>query len=244
MHLHFNKLNFVALAVALLLCPLTLNAQSTKWSGLYVGVIGGAAAGNYNLHMTDGTDYEDFNSSLAGGRVGVQGGFDFNVKGLVLGAVADWSWSNAKVKLDESGSAFGPAVVTGPVANVTPKASVDTTASLEGTIKQMTTVRGRVGHRYGRVLPYVHGGLLVADTEIKESADSTSASDSSIHNGFVVGAGFEYFVAPHFSLNTEYAYNEVNGNLTDDVLGSSAPGVSVTENQHFSTVNVGFSYHF
>jgi opacity protein-like surface antigen len=226
----FNKLNFIFLAVALLIAPLALNAQKTsdKWSGVHVGVIGGTAAGNYNTHTTDGTDYADLNSSLAGGRVGVQGGVDFHVKGLVVGAVADWSWSNAKFKINESlsGSTFG---------------------ELKSTVKQITTVRARVGKRYGHVLPYVHGGLLLADTELSGSAllgSGTIPAESHVHPGFVVGGGFEYYVARHYSLSTEYGYNHASGNTNNSSFGITGPGITTTENPHFSTLTVGANYRF
>jgi opacity protein-like surface antigen len=236
MRLRFNKLSFIVLAITLIISPLALKAQSSpKWAGVHVGVIGGVAAGNYNLHLNDGMgDNLNLDSSLAGGRVGIQGGMDFDFKGLVVGAVADWSWSNARFKEDETASSSGTTGV----------------GEFRSTIKQMTTVRGRVGRHYGRVLPYVHGGLLVADTELKGADEvfgfgSTASTVSGIHNGFVVGAGFEYFMARHYSFSTEYGYNHLSGiNVTNAVFGTTAPGFSATENPHFSALTVGFNYHF
>lgn len=222
----FIKLSFTFAAI-LLLSPLALSAQATapKWTGVHVGVIGGVAGGNYNLHLTSGVNNADFDSSFAGGRVGVHGGVDFNVKGLVLGALADWSWSNAQFKFTENDN-------------------VSFNLDLHSKIKQMTTVRGRVGHSYGRVLPYVHGGLLVANTEFIEAGNSTTVvNQTGTHNGFVVGGGFEYFVAPRVSLSTEYGYNHLSGiPVTESFFGGS--GITTTENPHFSTVTVGFNYHF
>lgn len=225
------KLNFVFLAVALLVSPLALSAQSTssaKWSGVHVGVIGGVAAGNYNVHGTDGTDTLDYNSALAGGRVGVQGGVDFNFKGLVVGAVADWSWADARMKLDVAESGNNISV-------------------LDGKVKQMTTVRARVGKSYHHVLPYVHGGLLVADTQLGSgviSFNGSNASVSKVHSGFVVGGGFEYALARHYSLSTEYGYNHVSGADVTNALGIGGTGAVATLNPHFSTLTVGFNYRF
>lgn len=220
----------LSLAVALILSPLALRAQSTRSTGrpdVYLGVIGGVAAGNYNIHVDDGSgDTGDFNSSLAGGRVGVQGGIDFNVEGLVLGAVADWSWADARMKFDES--------------------SAGTSGSfLDGKVKQMTTVRARVGKRFHRLMPYVQGGLLVADTSIGSDEGlfaNGKSSESKVHSGFVVGGGIEYALAHHYTFSTEYGYNHVSGVDFSDVLGTS--GGVVTANPHFSTLTVGFDYHF
>ena len=62
-----------------------------------------------------------------------------------------------------------------------------------------------------------------------------------VHPGFVVGGGFEYYVARHYSLTTEYGFNHVNSfNLSNadfDVEGAS-------ERLHYNTLTVGFNYHF
>jgi opacity protein-like surface antigen len=237
MQLRFTKLNFVFLAMTLTIAPLSMNAQSIspRRTDVHIGLIGGIAAGNYHLNEADDSgDSYTLDSSLSGGRVGIQGGVDFNLKGLVVGGVADWSWSNAQFKLGESAYNSGE----------------DSYADdFRSTVKQMTTVRGRVGRHYGRLLPYVHGGLLVADIELKTTGEnvitSSAVSASSIHNGFVGGAGVEYFVARHYSLSTEYAYNHINGiNVLNEVGGGESGISSATENMHFSTLNVGFNYHF
>jgi outer membrane immunogenic protein len=229
----FMKLNFALLAVALIVSPLALSAQSAtpaKWSGVHIGVLGGAVAGNYNLHITDGTpgDTADIDASMSGVRLGVQGGIDFNVKGLVVGAVADWSWSDARTKINLA--ALG---INGNL--------------LDGKVKQMTTVRARVGKSYRHVLPYVHGGLLVADTELGGALPAAllvnSTSVSKVHSGFVVGGGVEYALSRHVSMTTEYAYNHVSGaDITAELGGSGSD--RATLNPHFSTLNVGFNYRF
>ncbi len=86
----FSKLNFIFLAMTLILSPLALKAQSAmprtmpKWTGLHVGVLGGTAEGNYNFRDDSGSG-DNFSSALAGGRLGVQGGIDANFKGLRRG---------------------------------------------------------------------------------------------------------------------------------------------------------------
>lgn len=226
-----NKLNFF-LVMTLILSPLALKAQTAtpKWNGFHVGVIGGTAEGNYDLKSDDTGGATKLSSSLAGGRVGVQGGVDANFKGLVVGAVADWSWMDAKFKFDDSGSIMGTPINT----------------SEHSTVTQMTTIRGRAGRSYGRLLPYVQGGLLLAGAELKLSGIGvpTTVIKSGIHPGFVVGAGVEYMVARHYSLSTEYGYNHVNGiNLMSPNAGAGSVSIG-TEYFHYNTVTVGINYHF
>ncbi|MDE1163465.1 MAG: outer membrane beta-barrel protein [Acidobacteriaceae bacterium] len=224
------KLSFTFLAL-LAVATVTSSAQTEKHHLIdtHVGVIAGAAAGNYNLNETDGTSYLNLDSAFSGGRVGVHGGVDFNLHGLVVGALADWSWSNAHFKFNESSN-------TGLLDG------------LQSKIKQMTTVRGRVGRRYHRALPYVHGGLLVADTEFKVTGAISSGtgvySQSKVHNGYVAGAGLEYALAHHVSFVTEYGYNHVGNIAVPEVLFTATNGVSSTQTVNFSTVTAGVNYHF
>lgn len=225
---HFNKLNFIFLAMTLILAPLApkAHAATPKWTGIHVGVLGGTAAGNYNLHEAVTGSSEDLNASFAGGRLGLQGGVDANFRGLVVGALVDWSASNAKFKFDSTVSGVG-------------------TEEIHSTVKQMTTIRARVGQAHNHVLPYVHAGLVIADTELKVSGAGIPATvlESGMHPGFVVGAGFEYFVARRYSVATEYGFNHLNGiNPTQGAFGGS--GVADTEHIHYHTLTVVFNYHF
>jgi opacity protein-like surface antigen len=235
MHPRFNKLNFIFLAMTFLLPPLALKAQATtpKWTGFHAGVIGGTASGNYTLHTDDMGIDENESSTLGGSRIGLQGGVDFNFKGLVVGAVADWSWTNVKFKEDLNATGLG----TSAIENV------------DNTLKQMTTIRARAGRSYGRVLPYVHGGLLLTDTELKVTAGSSGLPTTSavfengVHPGFVVGAGVEYMLTPHYSLTTEYGFNRVN-NIDVSAAAGGGTGTLGTEHEHFNAITVGFNYHF
>ncbi len=132
--------------------------------------------------------------------------------------MADWSFSNAKFHFDELCRQWRL------------KRSKDT-------VKQMTTVRVRAGRHYHRMLPYVHGGVLIADTKLEEDGMGvTDVLENGIHPGFVVGAGVEYFVARNYSLATEYGFNHINS--------VEVPGELVSEHVHYNALTVVFNYHF
>lgn len=211
---------FMAISVAM-----SAQTEHAKRIDAHVGLFGGSAAGKYNEHYTDGTDTEDFDLSYSGGRVGVQGGVDFNVHHFVVGALADWSWSNARTNYSESedGTKYETFAMN---------------------ISQLSTVRGRVGRRYHRVLPYVHGGLVVADTRTSAVyRGNTEFNNTVFRPGYVVGAGLEYALAHRLSFVTEYGYNHV-GNIPMPSETFDSTSQAASETATFSTVTAGVNYHF
>lgn len=221
----FKKLSTLLLASSVLIPAAIAQApKAAKWTGVHVGVTGGVTTGDYTLAEKDGTDTLGISSQLSGARIGVQGGYDVKVKGFVVGALADWTWSNtsAKYRLFENNDY----------------------EQLAAKLKQITTVRGRVGRSFNRSLVYAHGGWLIASTELNESssiANSTTQKISGTHNGYVVGAGLEYFVAPHFTVRTEYGFNQLGSINVKELSGA---GVSTSQRPEFHSVTTGISYRF
>jgi outer membrane immunogenic protein len=159
-------------------------------------------------------DASDF--GMKGGFAGGTAGYNWQMGNLVLGVEADAAWAD----ISASASALG--------------------VSAESKIRDMGTVRGRVGYAVDQVLFYGTAGFAWADNRISVSVPGLSASDSQIHTGWVAGAGVEYMFAPHWSLKGEYLYRSFGGeSYTFPVVGTFNSG---TLNLHSG--QVGVNYHF
>ena len=161
-------------------------------------------------------DSSDF--GMKGGFAGGTAGYNWQMGSLVLGVEADAAWA------DISASAIAPALGV----------------SAESKIRDMGTVRGRVGYAVDQVLFYGTAGFAWADNRISASVPGFSASDSQVHTGWVAGAGIEYMFAPHWSLKGEYLYRSFGGE-TYSLTGLPAFN-SGTLNLHSG--QVGVNYHF
>ena len=114
------------------------------------------------------------------------------------------------------------------------------------------SVRARAGYAFGRLLPYVTGGVAFgsfnSDAQLfgvdLDGATSFAASgaNSATRVGWTLGAGLEYAINNHWSLRAEYRYTDF-GHLaisTDPSAVGAAFAVDRQLDQH--QVQVGFSY--
>ena len=123
------------------------------WSGFYAGVNGGGGWGHswWNTNATG--------LPLSGGQAGGTAGYNWQLNNVVLGVEGDIDWSGL------SGSATTPGCPGG----------CSTSESW------LSTVRGRVGYSFGRVMPYVTGGLAVGD--IRAATPGFTGATPSILDG-------------------------------------------------------------
>jgi outer membrane immunogenic protein len=154
-----------------------------NWSGFYIG--GHVGAGFANSAWSDpftGAN-NTFNSGagfLGGGQVGA----NLQLNRLVLGVEGDFSWTGLK------GSG---------------------TDSLGDTINTNTrwtsTVTGRVGAAFDRLLIYSKGGVAFAqDQSSFIDLFANSASNTFLRTGWTAGAGLEYALSKNWSAKIEYDY--------------------------------------
>lgn len=113
---------------------------SGSWDGVYLGVFGGYAAGNWAI--SGDTVFED---DLSGWLVGATLGADFTIAdGIVAGVVGDIAWADI---------GNDPALFAGDQFNV----------------NWVGSLRGKLGFDGGAFLPYLTGGLAVAGGELVET---------------------------------------------------------------------------
>jgi outer membrane immunogenic protein len=189
-------------------------APAYNWSGFYAGVMGGYAWASRA------------NGGFGGGTVG----YNWQAPGsqFVFGIEVDAAGSSLKGTQSLTETVLG----------------VPVTATEEDKVDAFGSVTGRVGAAVDASLLYFKGGYAWADrkTSITASAFGVpliSGSDSHVHSGYTVGAGWEYMLAPNWSTKVEYMYSSF-GSETYTIAGISAPSGSFS----FSTIKAGVNYHF
>ncbi len=191
-----------------------------NWSGFYIG--GHIGGGFENSSWTDPfTGLNDtFNNSgfLGGAQIGVNTQFNW----LVLGLEGDFSWTSA-IKGTGTNSA-GNSITTSP--------------------QWTSTVTGRVGAAFDRLLVYGKGGVAFADDKSTFTpVAGATATDTTTRIGWTAGAGLEYALTDNWSVRAEYDYLGFGSkqlNFTAPPLGA----VTTNANLNVQEVKAGFDYKF
>ena len=205
-------------------------AQSTPdWSGPYIGVYAGAVEnheqsgetlifdrnldGVFNDTVTTSGGADAFSTGFCQGGAqtsvvadgcnvddtGVEGliraGYDMQFGQIVVGVVADWSAMNVSD------------TVTG--YSTTPANYVFTRE-----LNDLAALRARVGFATGPALIYVTGGAAYGNIENRfrttNAANSfTVQTDEDDADGWQVGGGLEWKLAPNLSITGEYLYSNL-----------------------------------
>jgi len=147
--------------------------------------------------------------SLSGGFAGGTAGYNWQGVGSPLGIEADAAWADI-------GATFFP---------------------FETRIRDMGTVRGRLGYAFDQVLIYGTGGYAWADNRLTAGP----FSDSKVHSGWAVGAGVEVMFAPKWSVKAEYLYRSFESqNYFAGILPPGLPSGTL----ELHSVQFGVNYHF
>jgi outer membrane immunogenic protein len=171
-----------------------------SWSGFYFGVNGGYVWADPKFSDAPpppaGPPRPHLDSGFAGGQIGYNLQFD----NIVVGAVADISFTNMASNLPDGNY-------------ITDKWSMD----------RFGTVRAIGGYSLGRFLPYGTVGFGWADTSFHEhcadqivvnpnlnstckNAGPRDTGDSQTLTGVVFGGGLKYAIDNHFSIGAEYLH--------------------------------------
>lgn len=230
------------------------HAQVPQWAGAYVGASGGYGAGHQSQSggflMLPGAGcgsgsapFETFTFAsstsvvcteittdgsyhLSGGLVGGGIGYNFQQDHWVLGAEVDDSWA------DISGS--GICGFPGALPH-----------GCGGSIRELGTVRGKLGYDVGQIFPnvgnslvYIAGGLAFADIHAWDSLFNTSGDK--MVTGWTFGGGIETKLSANWSAKLEYLYVDLGNPAVFSAIPPIPEHVSTTAN----IVRVGLSYYF
>jgi outer membrane immunogenic protein len=155
------------------------------------------------------SDSDPTTFDVDGWVLGLALGANFTVAdGIVAGVVADIAWSN--IISDNPG---------------TYDAGLDWVGSL----------RGRLGFDGGAFLPYLTGGLAVADGAV---FDDVNGDDSALHVGWTVGAGVEFAVSENLSVDLLYRYSDYGSQTYNVGLGDYDASFTT----HQATIGLNWSF--
>jgi outer membrane immunogenic protein len=205
---------------------LVINSSATDWSGFYAGVFGGVAPGRYEYNGTTGFGFPYIGNDV-GGLFGLQGGANYQIGNFVVGGVVDIALTSL-----EGSTSSGPAI---------------NDITISSSLKNLGSVRAKVGYAMDNVLAYAHGGLAFGETETSAVTTATGVPFTGFHGnehvGFTVGAGVELKVSEKVSLFAEYAYTD----LGTDTVFSNPPGFAafdLNETLRLQTIKAGANFHF
>lgn len=206
--------------------PLAAPLPIFTWTGLYVGAQVGAGWQRDSLAESD-VCVPGCIDRATGRSTGVIGGghigYNWQVGGVVLGVEGDFEGTSLQHR------------------TIYPLSSPDTFSS---SIGWQSSVRGRLGYAFDRVLVYGTGGVAFADIRHSyyEATARISQSFSDTRTGWTAGGGVEYALSGPWSMRVEYRYSDF-GKQTD------VPNVVFPRfvERHVETehaVRAGVSYHF
>jgi outer membrane immunogenic protein len=231
------------------------------WTGLYAGFNGGW--GWSNTHDNTLT----LSPTVPPGALGVfipttsgVGGNNNNANGPVFGGQLGYNYQAGTWVFGVEGDIDGANIRNAQAGTIT-LGPLGAVGSGFINVKQewLASIRGRLGYTWGPGMIYVTGGG--AWTSLKADGGTTVASaipggafletgtfsESKTLSGWVVGAGYEYMIAPNWSVRGEYLYYGFNNNNNSGTLVFPVSGVAVTGNTgklNTSVVRIGLDYKF
>jgi outer membrane immunogenic protein len=201
------------------MAPVVYAPPVYNWTGIYVGgnLGGGFANSSWTDFFTGGTDTFSKSGFIGGGQVGANVQFNW----LVIGIEGDFDWAG----------------MTGTGA--------DSVGNSINTQTQWTsTVTGRVGAAFDRLLVYGKGGVAFADDKSTlNTIAGTSASTTFDRTGWTAGVGLEYAFYGNWSAKVEYDYLGF-GSQTLNLPTVTFPTYSSSASLNVQEVKAGINYKF
>jgi len=189
-----------------------------NWTGFYIGVNGG-----YGWAQSEHVDAFGATTGLfnqRGGLVGGTLGYNLQSGPAVFGLEADLDWAriNGSTAICPFGNCFTE-------------------------MRSFGTVRGRLGYAAGMWMPFITGGLAVADIHAGQDAFGGAAADQ-WRVGWTIGGGVEAMFAPGWSAKLEYLYADFgsSSNTGYTPVGSGVPFTA--SERSVNMVRAGINYHF
>jgi outer membrane immunogenic protein len=207
-----------------------------SWTGFYLGGNLGAAWGQGNITDTfTGASFSGTSNAVFTG--GGQVGFNYQVSSVVFGVEGDFDWL-----ANNNNTGTGVVVpIGGGLTNTF-------TASLNN--RWVTTLTGRLGVAWDRVLLYGKGGAAWVGnnsftvTDVTTGASLTGATNNS-STGWTAGAGLEWAFANNWTARVEYDYIGLGSRTFGPVTGPVLVGDTfTTSNANIQMVTVGLNYLF
>jgi outer membrane immunogenic protein len=185
------------------------------------------------------------NTRPDGGVFGGQIGYSWQTGNWVLAIEGDFdAGSISGTQNSIAGSPNSPAL---PTTNV---------VSAKERIDWLASMRARIGVLWGPGLLYFTGGGawegVNRDLVVSVFGDTAASNFSSTRSGFVIGGGYEWQVAQHWTVRGEYLFYDFGGNSTDNLTlpdcNLTTPGACnvalTTGKNNISVGRIGINYKF
>lgn len=256
----------VSLIIAASLASTPAVAQdAVDWSGPYIGINAGLGFGTSEHTYVEGTlaptfttppplvgfptpnavftpgsvisSHGDFN--LNGATVGAQVGYNVQIKKVVLGVEADFSTG-----IDGT--------TKGPASNPCLASNSDSNGYCTTKIKNLGSVRSRLGYATNRALLYATAGYGFA----KLNAVRPFTNVEQNRSGFIWGGGVEYALSDNISARIDYTRFDLGNEQTYNSIPLSPPYLSYTVTAYangipnhyvdatINSVKIGLNYRF
>jgi outer membrane immunogenic protein len=223
-------------------------AVAPTWTGVYIGFNGGwgwSDTNNNNLSFsptvpgsfvpfTIGSGSNNANGPVFGGQLG----YNYQAGTWVFGVEGDVDGANIRNSGGGAATLPGIGVIGSGFLNV----------------KQewLASIRGRLGYTWGPGMIYVTGGGAWTGVQANGGATLVSGETSTFSNsttlsGWVVGAGYEWMIAPNWALRGEYLYYGFSSNNSTPSLTFPVAGVTLAGNTgklNTSVARIGLDYKF
>lgn len=188
-----------------------------NWSGFYIGghIGGGFEDSKWTDPFTAGvTDTFNHGGFLGGAQIGANAQFNW----LVVGLEGDFSWTSM-IKGTGTDSALAT-ITTSP--------------------QWTSTVTGRVGAAFDRLLIYGKGGVAFADDKSTYTpVGGPTFTDTTTRIGWTAGAGLEYALTQNWAVRAEYDYLGFGPKQL-----TFTPGVTTNASLNVQEVKAGIDYKF
>jgi outer membrane immunogenic protein len=186
------------------------------WTGFYVGINGGAAFGTTNWFSVPAI--VGGSANLTSGLIGGTAGYNLQTgEPYVLGIEADLDWTGLKATTASLACAPNPACeLSAPVFG---------------------TVRLRFGYAFDTILPYITGGVAIANFNA-DIAGAPFGTATSTNLGWTAGAGVEFAITNALRAKLEYLHADLNGFSCNVACG----GGPVSFNVNSNIIRVGLNY--
>ncbi len=200
-----------------------------NWTGIYIGGNLGAGYGSGSFSGPGATFTSQSNTHfLGGGQVGAN--YEFG-NGVLIGAEAMFDWTPNSNNGSSVAGAGG------------------STATLTINNSWLTTVTGRLGYAWDRLLVYGKGGFAwvgSSNSRLTDSASGISVAGTTNNYGWTAGVGLEYAFWGNWSGRVEYDFIGLNGATFVTPAGfTSFPSTSFTgSGRNLQLVTLGINYKF
>ena len=204
-----------------------------NWTGFYIGGNLGGAFNQGSYSDPTGNTFSAANSFkfAGGGQIGAN--YEF-ANGALIGVEAMFDWfPNTSNTIAVT---LGPPFAAGTAASATINNS------------WLTTVTGRLGYAWDRLLIYGKGGFAyVGASNSNVTIGGVGVQTAASSYGWTAGVGLEYVVFGNLSARVEYDYVGLTNNtfgVPAGVGGLGAPDQFTGNNRNIQLVTLGLNYKF